>query len=117
MERFSISLNFHHPEVLDPLQRIHVTNTMEREVARPITPTQAEMEKESAEHIHVEGKPTDMPSSHDNALDIFDGRPEEFVYTSKEATRVRWKIDLIMLPMVKLSHIYKLLSQMLTYTQ
>jgi hypothetical protein len=36
----------------------------------------------------------------DDAHELFQGQPESFVYSAKEANRVRMKLDCILLPMV-----------------
>jgi hypothetical protein len=36
----------------------------------------------------------------DDAHELFHGQPESFVYSAKEANRVRMKLDCILLPMV-----------------
>lgn len=41
-----------------------------------------------------------LPEGRDDAFELFDGRPEDFVYSAREANKVRWKLDLILLPMV-----------------
>lgn len=45
-------------------------------------------------------KPVGTTSKVDQASNLFDGHPEDFVYSTKEGMRVRWKLDLILLPMV-----------------
>lgn len=40
------------------------------------------------------------PENKDDAWDLFGGHPEGIEYTVKEANWVRWKIDLILMPMV-----------------
>lgn len=37
---------------------------------------------------------------HDDAAELFAGTGEVFQYTAREASRVRWKLDLILLVMV-----------------
>lgn len=45
-----------------------------------------------------------VPEKHDDALDFLRSKVErDFVYTDEEAKRVRWKIDLFLMPMVRLS--------------
>lgn len=39
-------------------------------------------------------------TDHDDAADLFAGTEDSFEYTEKEATWVRWKLDLILLTMV-----------------
>ena len=39
-------------------------------------------------------------ADHDDAADIFAGSDEVFQYTDSEASVVRWKLDLILLPIV-----------------
>ncbi len=43
-----------------------------------------------------------LPPGHDDALELFNDSPESFVYSAKEANRVRMKLDFILLPMVSL---------------
>ena len=50
------------------------------------------------EEIEVSNKGLDMKS--DEALDFLGCHPNDFVYSAKEAKHVRWKLDLILLPMV-----------------
>jgi MFS transporter, ACS family, allantoate permease len=61
-------------------------------------------------HIHEPGteeaftseiKETIQNVDHDDAADLFAGSEEVFEYTDKEATWVRWKLDLILLSMVR----------------
>ena len=40
----------------------------------------------------------------DDAHELFHGQPENFVYSAKEANRVRMKFDFILLPMVCKPH-------------
>ena len=42
-------------------------------------------------------------TNHDDAADIFAGSEEVFQYTDKEASVVRWKLDLILLPIVRIT--------------
>jgi hypothetical protein len=65
-------------------------------------------------HIHGPGieeaftseiKETIQNVDHDDAADLFAGSEEVFEYTDKEATWVRWKLDLILLSMVRDSQI------------
>lgn len=53
----------------------------------------------SVEDAEVMQKP--LPGSVDDAHELFHGQPENFVYTAKEANRVRMKLDFILLPMVR----------------
>ena len=69
-----------------------------------ITPTETALEEgvqsQQPDQLgHELGKEL-LPEGHDDALELFDGPPENFVYSAKEANRVRWKLDLILLPMV-----------------
>lgn len=41
-----------------------------------------------------------LPKGHDIALELFGGHIEDFEYSAKEANWVRWKLDLVLLPMV-----------------
>jgi hypothetical protein len=38
--------------------------------------------------------------NHDRALDLFEGSEEEFEYTAREERRLKWKLDLTLIPMV-----------------
>ena len=61
---------------------------------------------DTVDHGTVNGVEIDeklsMNSNRDQALDVFAGRPEALIYSSQEANRVRWKLDLILLPMARL---------------
>lgn len=48
-------------------------------------------------------KATIQNVDHDDAADLFDGTEDTFEYTDKEAAWVRWKLDLILLSMVRVS--------------
>lgn len=42
-----------------------------------------------------------VPEKHDDALDFLRNQVDrDFTYTDEEATRVRWKIDLFLMPLV-----------------
>jgi ACS family allantoate permease-like MFS transporter len=47
-------------------------------------------------------KETIQNVDHDDAADLFAGSEDSFHYTDKEAVCVRWKLDLILLSMVRL---------------
>jgi hypothetical protein len=53
--------------------------------------------------VSVEDKDFVPTSNQDKALEFFGGRPRDFAYSSPEAVRVRWKLDLVLLPMVSTS--------------
>lgn len=42
-----------------------------------------------------------LPDGPDDAFELFDGRPEDFVYSAQEANKLKWKLDLILLSMVE----------------
>lgn len=48
----------------------------------------------------VETKEAIRSTDHDDAAELFSGTEDSFEYTEKEATWVRWKLDLILLTMV-----------------
>lgn len=54
----------------------------------------------TVEDVDAEVSEKPLPDHVDDAHKLFHGQPENFVYTAKEANRVRWKLDLILLPMV-----------------
>lgn len=56
-------------------------------------------------------KDTTNHDDYDDAADIFADTADMFQYTEKEANWVRWKVDLILLPMV-CQHSYILLAFM-----
>ncbi|KAH8893620.1 hypothetical protein GQ53DRAFT_745096 [Thozetella sp. PMI_491] len=55
------------------------------------------------EEIVANGKEMGIEATADEALDFLGCHPDDFVYSSQEARRVRWKLDLILLPLVNLS--------------
>jgi len=62
---------------------------------------EATVTQQSVQNGQIEGlKGIALPEGRDDAFELFDGRPEDFVYSAKEANKVRWKLDLILLPMV-----------------
>lgn len=50
----------------------------------------------------VETKEAIRSTDHDDAAELFSGAEDSFEYTEKEATWVRWKLDLILLTMARL---------------
>ncbi|KAN0112527.1 putative pantothenate transporter [Hyaloscypha variabilis] len=48
---------------------------------------------------------------HDDAADLFAGTEDVFEYTAKEATWVRWKLDLILLSMMTISYIVSFIDK------
>jgi len=60
--------------------------------------------EEAGEVFTAEIKATIQNVDHDDAADLFAGSEDTFQYTCKEATKVRWKLDLILLTMVWLPH-------------
>lgn len=64
--------------------------------------TQASVQPGVTDSVVMDEKPHVLPAGHDDALEMFDGHPENFVFSSKESRRVLWKLDLILLPMVRL---------------
>lgn len=63
----------------------------------------ATVEQGMVDVVTVEDKGFVPTSTQDKALEFFGGRPRDFAYTPQEAVRVRWKLDLILLPMVSTS--------------
>jgi ACS family allantoate permease-like MFS transporter len=69
----------------------------------PGTATEAQVERTDI----VDTKEAFRNTDHDDAADLFAGAEDSFEYTDKEASWVRWKLDLILLTMV-FSSIYLL---------
>ncbi|KKP01030.1 hypothetical protein THAR02_06852 [Trichoderma harzianum] len=75
-------------------------------VLKPITTTKSDvvMDEFSGETID-DHKPTDGFSDAEKQLEDTGSIPCDFVYSSKESTRIRWKLDLILLPMMAFTYI------------
>jgi len=68
--------------------------------------TVGKVHQPGAEGYTADIKETIKNVDHDDAADLFAGTEDVFEYTAKEATWVRWKLDLILLSMVLYNQIY-----------
>lgn len=68
---------------------------------KPVTTTKSDvvMDEFAGETIDDQ-KPIDGYSDAEKQQEDTGSVPCDFVYSSKESTRIRWKLDLILLPMV-----------------
>lgn len=78
--------------------------------ARQVAPTPCDDALVAAQETHVETDIVDAKEAiqsidHDDAAELFAGTEDSFEYTDKEASWVRWKLDLILLTMVCLQTI------------
>lgn len=65
-------------------------------------------------HVHTVAAHTfaeKAPENHDDALDFLRATDEGFTYTDKEARRVKWKIDLILMPMLLITNLLGFLDK------
>ncbi|KAB8230371.1 major facilitator superfamily domain-containing protein [Aspergillus alliaceus] len=76
---------------------------MESKKAEVTTSNGPAMDAEGAKHSH----------GYDDAMDVFGGENGETTveFTDKEASRVRWKIDLIIVPMMTVSYILSFIDK------
>ena len=76
-------------------------DSSEKKSSVPTEPRRDDIHEASIEEAYTAGiKPTLQNIDHDDAADLFAGTEDVFEYTEKEATWVRWKLDLILLSMV-----------------
>lgn len=75
----------------------------DQEKVTPTAAAHAEIQSEPKNVHHIDatlfsGK---VPTKHDDALDFLRSTGDDnFTYTDKEAKKVRWKIDLYLMPLV-----------------
>lgn len=66
----------------------------------PIDPVQTHATTGPGTIEEVEVSKASLNMKSDEALDFLGCQPGDFVYSAKEAKHVRWKLDLVLLPMV-----------------
>lgn len=72
----------------------------EKQLPRPGDDSTGAVRKAHVENEVVDRKEAVQITGHDDAAELFAGTEDSFEYTEKEATWVRWKLDLILLTMV-----------------
>jgi hypothetical protein len=75
-------------------------NSSEKTPAAPTDPHDPTLQNTNLEELPADVKEGIHNVDQDDAVDLFAGTEEIFGYTDKEATRVRWKLDLILLSTV-----------------
>lgn len=78
----------------------------DREKTAPAATAHDEIRTEPRDVHHIDGTifSEKVPTKHDDALDFLRSTGDNnFTYTDKEATKVRWKIDLYLMPLVCLT--------------
>ncbi|KAJ9137556.1 Pantothenate transporter [Pleurostoma richardsiae] len=75
------------------------------------TVTTAPRDPEVEEAYTADIKGAIQNNDHDDAADLFAGSDEVFQYTDKEASIVRWKLDLILLPIMMITYILSFMDK------